>query len=68
MLKMYKILKFANLSYSEQCNYILMKIYSFLKLLNYKIKQYEKTVSKDYKPIIKPIIAVWVEDSDGKPL
>jgi len=39
-----------------------MKVYSFFRLLNQKIKQYEKVASNPYEAKPKPITIVWVED------
>ena len=39
-----------------------MKIYSFFRLLNYKIKQYEKTVSDSFEQIRRPVTIIWIED------
>lgn len=40
-----------------------MKIYSFFKLLNHKIKQYEKAASNPFGEKYKnPVTIIWVED------
>lgn len=44
-----------------------MKIYGFLKLLNMKIKKYDKAVSNPFVRPNTPITIVWVEKSDEKP-
>ena len=38
-----------------------MKVYSFFRLLNQKIKQYEKTVSNPFDTVKKPVTIIWVE-------
>ena len=43
-----------------------MKIYSFFRLLNYKIKQYEKAASNSYEGVKTPVTIVWVEDAGDK--
>ncbi len=43
-----------------------MKVYSFFRLLNIKIKQYEKSVSNSYEPIKRPVTIIWVEDAKEK--
>ena len=40
-----------------------MKVYSFFRLLNKKIKQYEKMTSTASEGIKKPITIIWVEDN-----
>lgn len=39
-----------------------MKVYSFFRLLNQKIKQYEKTVSNPFDTVKKPVTIIWVEE------
>jgi hypothetical protein len=43
-----------------------MKIYSFFKLLNHKIKQYEKAASNPFGDKYRkyPITLIWVADTD----
>ena len=43
-----------------------MKVYSFFRLLNIKIKQYERTVSNPYETIKRPVTIIWVEDKEEK--
>lgn len=43
-----------------------MKVYSFFRLLNIKIKQYEKSVSSSYEQIKRPVTIIWVEDAEEK--
>ena len=40
-----------------------MKMKSFFKLLNRKIKKYDKAVSNPFEPIPLTITLVWVEDN-----
>ena len=44
-----------------------MKIYSFLRLLNYKVKQYEKAALNPFMSGYKsyPITYIWVEDDNA---
>ena len=44
-----------------------MKLNSFFRLLNYKIKQYEKAVSEPFEKQKRPVIIIWVEDSGVNP-
>ena len=44
-----------------------MKIYSFFRLLNFKIKQYEKSASDAIKKDMRPITIIWVEDPPDIP-
>ena len=39
-----------------------MKMSSFFRLLNYKIKQYEKAASNPFGQVKKPVTIIWVED------
>lgn len=39
-----------------------MKIKSFFKLLNKKIKKYDKAVSNPFEPTTLPITLIWVEE------
>lgn len=39
-----------------------MKIYSFLRLLNYKIRQYEKAALNPFKLKKRPLTIIWFED------
>ena len=57
-----------NINYSpkEKCNYVVMKIYSFFKLLNRKIKQYEKAASNPFDVVKRPVTIIWVEDKKDK--
>ena len=41
---------------------MVMKIYSFFKLLNHKIKQYEKYTSNPFEVVKPPVTIIWVED------
>ena len=41
-----------------------MKVYSFFRLLNQKIKQYERAASNPFESVIKPVTVIWVEDSE----
>ena len=43
-----------------------MKVYSFFRLLNYKIKQYEKLTSNPFDANKPSITIIWVEDNDEK--
>ena len=43
-----------------------MKIKSFFKLLNKKIKKYDKFVSNPFEPTPLTITLVWVEDDTEK--
>ena len=44
-----------------------MKAYSFFRLLNKKIKQYEKMTSKPFDDYKKTVTIVWVEEvNDNK--
>jgi len=52
----------SDFSLKKQCNYIVMKIYSFFRLLNHKIKQYEKAASNPFETVKPPITIIWVED------
>lgn len=40
-----------------------MRIYSFFRLLNHKIKQYEKAASNPYSAVKIPVTVIWVEDT-----
>lgn len=42
-----------------------MKVYSFFKLLNHKIKQYEKAASYPFANITTPITIIWIENSNN---
>ncbi len=39
-----------------------MKIYSFFRLLDHKIKQYEKTISNPFEMVKPSVTIIWVED------
>ena len=39
-----------------------MKIYSFFRLLNHKIKQYEKYASNQFEVVKQPVTIIWIED------
>ena len=39
-----------------------MKIYTFFKMLNHKIRQYEKAVSNEFETVKSPVTIIWVED------
>ena len=43
-----------------------MSLYGFFRLLNYKIKQYEKTASNPFDRRFKnyPVTLIWIEDSN----
>ena len=41
-----------------------MKINSFFRLLNYKIKQYEKVTSKYFFEDKHPVTIIWIENGD----
>lgn len=41
-----------------------MKVYGFLKLLNMKIKKYEKAVSNPFTRPNIPITIIWVENNN----
>ena len=43
-----------------------MKIYSFFRLLNHKIKQYEKAVSNPFETVKRPVTVIWVENIKEK--
>ena len=47
-----------------------MKVYSFFRLLNKKIKQYEKMTSNPFDVKTMPVTIIWVEESkaEGKPV
>ena len=47
-----------------QCNYIGMKVKSFFKLLNRKIKKYDKATSNPFEAIPLPITLVWEEEEN----
>ena len=51
----------ANLSTKKKCKHIVMKIYSFFRLLNHKIKQYEKAASNPFRERKLPVTIIWVE-------
>ena len=42
-----------------------MKIYSFFRLLNYKIKQFEKAALNPFEVEKKPVTIIWIEDDDS---
>ena len=43
-----------------------MRLYSFFRLLNYKIKQYEKAASNPFADKFhkRPITVIWVENAE----
>ena len=45
----------------KKCNYVRMKVYSFFKLLNKKIKEYEKMTSNPFDVTKKRVTIIWVE-------
>lgn len=47
---------------SIQCNHINMKTRSFFKLLNRKIKKYDKAATNPFEAIPLSITLVWVEE------
>ena len=53
----------SNLPKKKWCNHKRMKVYSFFRLLNKKIKQYEKMTSTASEGIKKPVTIIWVEDN-----
>ena len=40
-----------------------MKAYSFFKLLNNKIRKYDKAASNPFKSAQVPITLIWIEDN-----
>ena len=43
-----------------------MKVYSFFRFLNKKIKQYENMTSNPFDGTKKPVTIIWVEDKIDK--
>lgn len=40
-----------------------MKVYSFFKLLNKKIKEYDKMTYNPFDTAIRPVTIIWVENA-----
>lgn len=43
-----------------------MKIPAFFKLLNQKIKKYEKAASNPFSTVHTPVTLIWIEDEKPK--
>ena len=53
---------FGNFYQTKKCKHKGMKIYSFFKLVNKKITEYDKAVSNPFVMAHTPVTIVWVED------
>ena len=42
-----------------------MNVYSFFRLLNFKIKQFEKAASNPFEKRNKPITIIWIEEYEN---
>ncbi len=59
-----KITPTDDLPFWFQCNYIVMNIKSFFKLVNRKINKYDKAATNPFEAIPLSITLVWVEEDN----
>lgn len=57
----------GNLSGRNKCQYRIMKIKSFFKLVNRKINKYDKAASNPFEAIPLTITLVWIEEENPAP-